>query len=171
MKFHIKMTGALMCAIRADLQRPHDFALERVGFVMAGAAYAGDGVTLYCRSYHPVEDEDYERTNAAGAQIGSDAMRKALERAYAHRSSLLHVHSHGGRGRPEFSATDLRSAAQFVPGFFNALPAIPHGLAVLSNDSARGLLWTAPKSRPVYVDGFAEVGARVRKYGATDDQA
>jgi hypothetical protein len=164
-KFHIKLTDALMRAIQHDLHRPHQFALERVGFITAGGAHAGKGVTLYCRDYHPVDDEDYESTLAAGAQIGTDAMRKALESALATRSALLHVHTHGGRGRPEFSSTDLRSAAQFVPAFFNALPGMPHGLVVLSNDSARGLIWTGPKTRPTYVDGFTQIGASVRKYG------
>lgn len=168
---HIKITDSLLRAIREDLRRPHTFAHERVGFLTAGAAYApGGGIILLCRAYHPVADEDYERSSAVGAQIGSDAMRKGIEAAYSNKSTVLHIHTHGGRGCPEFSGTDLRSAGQFVPGFFNALPRMPHGLVVLSNDNARGLLWTAPKSKPQYITGFIQVGAGVQKYGEHDEQ-
>jgi hypothetical protein len=92
-------------------------------------------------------------------------MRKGIEMAYSAKSSLIHIHSHGGSGQPEFSATDLGSARQFVPGFFNALPRMPHGLVVLSNDGARGLVWFGSRERPQEVNGFRQIGARVRKYG------
>lgn len=165
LEIKIKITEELLRSIRADLHRSHRFAHERVGFIMAGAAHTREGMHLFCRSYHPVDDNDYERSSTAGAQIGSDAMRKALEQAYAHRASLIHVHTHGGHGRPEFSAVDLRSARDFVPGFFNALPSMPHGLMVLSNDNARALIWTSAKSRPTYADGFSSVGAGLKKFG------
>lgn len=165
MKVQIKITDALLASINADLHRPHAFAFERVGFLTAGAARTRNGILLLCRAYHPVADDDYERSRFVGAQIGSEAMRKAIEAAYQHRSSLIHIHTHGGLGRPEFSHTDLNSAPEFVPGFFSALPRMPHGIVVLSNDNARGILWTAPKVAPEYVDGFVQVGAGIRKYG------
>ena len=172
MKTHIKIAAPLLGAIRADLLRRHPFALERVGFLTAGARWTGDGdLVLLCRDYQPVADEDYERNGSVGARIGSNAMRKALQEAYQHKSSILHIHTHGGRGRPEFSSVDLESARDFVPGFFNALPQMPHGIVVLSNDSARSLLWTSPKDLPRYVDGFQQVGTPLIKFGAEHEQA
>lgn len=166
MNILLKITDALLASVRADLHRPHRFALERVGFLTAGAARIQGGVLLVCRSYHPVADEDYERSSSVGAQIGSDAMRKGVEAAYTSRSSLIHIHTHGGFGKPEFSGIDLRSAPGFVPGFFNALPRMPHGLVVLSDDSARGLVWTKRDERPRDINGFVQVGSSVRKFGA-----
>ena len=151
--------------MRADLERPHRFAFERVGFLTAGTARVQDGFLLVCRSYHPIADEDYERSNSVGAQIGSSAMRKGIEAAYANSSSLIHIHTHGGVGDPEFSGVDLRSALGFVPGFFNALPRMPHGLVVLSDDSARGLLWTGRNNEPHNINGFVQVGSAVQKFG------
>lgn len=172
MKAHIKIAGALLSVIRADLHRAHPFAFERVGFLTTGARWTGDGdLVLLCRDYQPVADEDYERSSSVGARIGSNAMRKALQAAYQHRSAILHIHTHGGRGRPEFSSVDLSSARDFVPSFFNALPQMPHGIVVLSNDSARGLLWTGPKDRPHYVDGFQQVGAPLINFGAAHEPA
>lgn len=165
MKISVKILSPLLRDIRVDLHRHHPFACERVGFINAGATRIGDDLMLVVRDYQPVADGDYERSMAVGAQIGPDAIRKALEAAYKRKSCILHVHTHGGRGRPEFSPTDLKSAASFVPGFFNALPEMPHGIIVLSNDSARGLIWTAPKKRPTYVAGFVEIGAQLQRIG------
>lgn len=172
MKTYIKITSSLLKAVRADLHRRHEFAFERVGFLTAGASWtlAGD-LVLLCRDYQPVTDEDYERSSTVGARIGSDAMRKALQTAYRHKSAILHIHTHGGTGRPEFSPVDLHSAMEFVPSFFNALPQMPHGIVVLSNDSARCLLWTAPKDGPRYVDGFQQVGTPLIKFGGTNESA
>lgn len=167
MNITLRITDALLASVRADLGRPHRFALERVGFLTAGAARVQGGILLLCRAYHPVGDEDYERSRTVGAQIGSAAMRKGLEAALANNSALIHVHSHGGRGNPDFSGTDLRSADEFVPGFFNALPRVPHGLVVLSDDSARGVVWTSRRDRPRDINGFVQVGSAVRKFGAT----
>lgn len=164
MKVHIKITDTLLKAVRADLARPHAFAFERVGFLTAGATQVEGGILLLCRSYHPVADGDYERSRHVGAQIGSDAMRKGIEVAYPSKASLIHVHTHGGRGKPEFSATDIQSAFQFVPGFFNALPRTPHCLMVLSNDDAQAVVWLAPKSSPQFVDEVIQVGTGIRKF-------
>lgn len=172
MKTHIKIVGSLLSDIRADLHRRHAFAFERVGFLTAGASWTRHGdLVLLCRDYQPVADEDYEHSSTVGARIGSNAMRKALQAAYQHKSSILHIHTHGRRGRPEFSSVDLDSAREFVPGFFNALPQMPHGIVVLSNDSARGLLWTRPKGRPRYVDDFQQVGVAPTRFGAAHEPA
>ena len=165
MNILLKITAGLLASVRADLERPHRFAFERVGFLTAGAARVQDGFLLVCRSYHPIADEDYERSNSVGAQIGSSAMRKGIEAAYENSSSLIHIHTHGGVGDPEFSGVDLRSALGFVPGFFNALPRMPHGLVVLSDDSARGLLWTGRNNEPHNINGFVQVGSAVQKFG------
>lgn len=172
MNIFIKITEGLLARVRADLHRQHPFALERVGFLTAGATRTADGdILLLCRSYHPVADEHYEASATVGAQIGSEAMRQAIEVAHPGRSSLLHIHTHGGRGVPTFSKTDLVSGAQFVPGFFNALPRTPHGLLILSNTSARGLVWTAKNATPQHVDGFTLVGRSVLKFGDRYEQA
>jgi hypothetical protein len=78
---------------------------------------------------------------------------------------LLHVHAHGGRGRPEFSGIDLRSGAEFVPGFFHAIPRMPHGMIVLSNDSATAKVWLDECDHGTYVSGFTAVGAPLVKFG------
>ncbi|MCA1436800.1 hypothetical protein I6F33_28035 [Bradyrhizobium sp. BRP20] len=165
MKIHVKIAWELLASIRADLRRRHAFAHERVGFLKAGASMADGALLLFAIAYQPVADDDYERDPLVGARIGGSAMRKGLQFAYQSRSALLHVHAHGGRGRPEFSGIDLRSGAEFVPGFFHAIPRMPHGMIVLSNDSATAKVWLDESDRGTYASSFTAVGAPLVKFG------
>ncbi|MDF2116386.1 hypothetical protein PY365_12430 [Roseiarcaceae bacterium H3SJ34-1] len=163
MKVHLKINGYLLDTVRRDLDRPHAFAYERVGFFTAGATDLGDRLLLTIRGYMPVADEDYEFDRRVGAKIGSSAMRKAVQSAYRPAAALLHVHTHGGRGKPGFSGVDLNSANDFVPGFFETTPRMPHGLLVLSDNSAHGLLWLASDRPPVIIHEFLRIDAPLRR--------
>ena len=103
MTVHLKIDGRLLDTVRQDLHRPHPFAYERVGFFTAGVADLGDRLLLLVRDYTPVADADYEIDRKVGAKIGSAAMRKAVQSAYRPAATLLHVHTHGGQGKPGFS--------------------------------------------------------------------
>lgn len=167
MKARIKVPSAMLATIRADLARPHQFAHERVGFLTAGAAlFDGNGLLLLVRDYRPVDEEDYVPDRSVGVKIGADAMRKALQAAYRPASTVLHIHTHGGLGRPHFSGVDRRSAGEFIPSFFNPVPRMPHGIVVLSDDGANGLLWIDPHQAPVPIADIISVGGSYRKYGA-----
>lgn len=165
MRVRIKIPRQQLEDIRRDLHRPHAFAFERVGFLTAGVTRVEDGLMFLARTYCPVADEDYVPDPTVGVKIGGTAMRKGLELAYQPRSTLLHIHSHGGLGTPDFSGTDLRSGSEFVPGFFHTVPHMPHGMLVLSDDSATGMLWLGPDERSFYVAEFVQVGAPYRKFG------
>ena len=172
MTTRLKISGTLLDHLRRDLARPHRFAHERVGFLTAGAASAPDGLILLVRGYLPVADEDYEPAPGVGAWIGSAAMRKAVQAAYRPPSCLLHVHSHGGRGLPGFSNVDIESANAFVPGFFQSCPKMPHGLLVLSNDSATSILWVDPNASSVAIDRFVRVDRPVvQQWSAANELA
>ncbi len=157
MKVALKITGSLLDLVRRDLARPHFFAHERVGFLTAGAAAVPGGLMLVVRGYMPVADEDYEVAPKVGARIGSNAMRKAAQAAYRPASTILHVHTHGGRGLPGFSGVDLESGNEFVPGFFQSCPKMPHGLLVLSDNGATGLLWLEPGKPSMSIDRFIRI--------------
>lgn len=159
MKVTIKIMRSLLENVRLDLVRPHSFAHERVGFLIAAGGDTPAGIVLTICDYQPVADEDYEYNDSVGAQIGSEAMRKAVQAAYRPQRSLLHVHTHGGYGCPGFSHVDRRSAKEFVPGFLHPVPKMPHGLLVLSNDSAAGLFWKKFDEQPEPITDFIIVGA------------
>lgn len=163
MKVAVRLPSSLLGKMRGDLARPHAHAWERVGFLRAAAMGAPDRLLLLVRDYMPVADADYSRAPGVGAEIGSEAFRKALQWAYRPRSTLIHVHTHHGRGRPRFSGVDLKSGRQFVPSFFTTLPRLPQGMIVLSDDDAFGLLWLAEDQAPVVIDTFLQIGIGYRR--------
>ena len=160
MMIHFKITLALIDLIRRDLDRPHAFAAERVGFVSCrvGGLVPG-GLIVLAHSYHPVEDADYLRDWTVGAMMGPAAIRKAMQRAYNEPVGMFHVHMHDHRGSPWFSQVDLAENNKFVPDFWNARPEMPHGALVLSRDSIAGLCWNPPTKRRQTIDKFTIVGA------------
>ena len=91
----------LLRKVRGDLERPHEHAAERVGFLLCRAASLGsEGLLVLAADYHSVADEDYLRDESVGAMMGPAAIRKAMQRAYAGGAqdvSLFHVHMHGRR--------------------------------------------------------------------------
>lgn len=153
----------LLKAVRDDLHRPHPFAAERVGFFLCRAGRLNeDGTAILAAQYHVVEDGDYLDDNRVGAMMGPAAIRKAMQRAYnngARDIGLFHVHMHEHGGMPGFSHVDVSEYRKFVPDFFNAVPAMPHGAVVLSHDRAIGLCWPAKDSAPALIGRFASVGA------------
>jgi len=166
MKATFKLPGPALNEVQIDLQRRHPFAHERVGFLTAGVVETGDSnLILLAREYQKIDDDDYLSDSRVGAMIGAKAMRKALQMAYATKSALFHVHAHGGSGIPNFSSIDLKESQKFVPSFFNVIPQMPHGVIVLSNDSARGLLWFSADRPAVNVSAFREIGAPLKKFG------
>jgi hypothetical protein len=156
----------LFNAVRDDLERPHRFAAERVGFFLCRAGrLSDDGLVVLAAAYHPVEDDDYLPDDSVGAMMGPAAIRKAMQRAYAAGAgdiSLFHVHMHGHDGLPGFSRVDVDESKKFVPDFFNAAPLMPHGIVVLSHDRAIGLCWRGQTQHPTLIDRFAHVGAPMR---------
>jgi hypothetical protein len=164
MRVVFKITRALLSTIRIDLGRPHPFAHERVGFISAGLASSGDDVLALAHSYRPVLDNDYLRDPTIGAMMGADAIRNAMQWAMDGGGALFHVHTHGGRGVPEFSGVDVRENAKFVPDFFKVAPQCPHGALVLSDNAAKGTVWLERKGSPRLIDVFVEVGMPLRKW-------
>lgn len=167
MRSRFKITKGLLASIRADLGRPHPFAYERVGFVLAAAAQSASDVLVLAQEHHPVADEDYLPDSSVGAMMGPEAIRKAMEWALMKKVCIFHVHSHGGRGIPRFSAVDVRESTRFAPDFLKVAPQMIHGSIVLSDDAAAGRWRVSGNSGPHDVSEFVEVGIPMRKWGSS----
>lgn len=168
-----RATGAFMTRARRDLERPHRFAAERVGFVAVRAAWAREDLVLYAQEYFPVADDEYLKDRTVGAKIGQEALRKALEIALLNPVGMFHVHMHGFPVDPFskrlwFSRTDLREQLLFVPDFFKVNPDMPHGALVLSPDTAAGRVWLAP-DKIEQISEFALTGAQIRVSRSAED--
>lgn len=157
MKVLFKITDQLLDSIREDLERPHRFAAERVGFISARAAMTNN-LLIIAEGYHPVADEDYMDDMSVGAMMGQEAIRKALNVALLSPVGMFHVHMHSHHGRPGFSRTDLREQKKFVPDFFK-VSSLVHGAIVLSYDLQVGSVWLKP-NKVVPINEFNVVGSR-----------
>ncbi|MGE4296486.1 MAG: hypothetical protein AB7E47_00535 [Desulfovibrionaceae bacterium] len=164
MKITFKITAALLDGIRKDLDRPHAFAFERVGFIAAGLTTVAGGVMILAHAYRPVEDGDYIPDRTVGVMMGPEAIRKALQWAMCVRVALFHVHSHGGYGIPRFSGVDLRENAKFVPDFFKVAPQCAHGAIVLTSDAANGQIWLDRRQPCRPIDTFSVTGVPIKKW-------
>jgi len=164
MRVFFKIAERLLEETRKDLRRAHPFAAERVGFLLCRpTALAYDEILILAHSFHAVADEDYLDDPRAGATMGPDAIRKALEIAYNQHTSMFHVHIHEHRGKPGFSAIDSKETSRFVPDFWNVEPYLPHGAIVLSEDSAVGRCWLPDISGPYEISRLTAVGVPMRR--------
>jgi hypothetical protein len=162
MNLVFRVRADLLAFVRRDLERPHPFAAERVGFFTCRAGHLMDhGLLVLAGGYDPVADDDYLRDPRVGAMMGPAAIRKALQRAYNNGQEdigMFHVHMHDCRGYPGFSSTDLTESAKFVPDFYNVAPRMPHGTVVLSRDRAAGLCWLKQTEKFIEISRFSSVG-------------
>lgn len=150
----------LLRSVREDLDRPHAFAFERVGFLFCrfGSLPMGGLIVLGCE-YMIVADEHYINDNRFGAVVGAGAFRLALERTLTGAVGIFHVHMHSHRGTPSPSPIDLRETAKFVPDFFHVQSALPHGALVVSRDSISGRVWLNEDGRPIEITSVSVVGS------------
>lgn len=159
MKLTFRITDQLLGAVHADLNRPHPFAGERVGFLTCGVgALPGDGLAIYAAAYQPVLDEDYVEDHRVAAMLGSRAFRRMLQIAYRDPTSVFHVHRHDHPGLPSPSHTDETESARFVPDFWKVCPNHPHGIIILSLDSMCGRVWHPTSRQILPFTGYKIVG-------------
>ncbi len=169
MMIHVKMTKLIFDNMRADLSRPHPFAFERVGFVLARKEMSGDTLTIFATSYQPILDTLYIDDQEVGAKIGAEALRGIMQRAYLAKDCILHVHLHDHLGQPRFSKVDRIGYNQMIPSFHNIGGTAVHGGMIFSHDSAAGLIWTSKDKEPSPVNKLSIVGypLEIQKTGAS----
>lgn len=135
----VKIPRRLFEQAKADLFRPHAFAMERVGFFSTRCTRTKSITLVHCIEYHSVEDAHYIQDDSVGACIGSDAILRAMSRSRRNSVGQVHVHWHGGSELPEPSPTDTKSLPHLAVSLRNANKAEAHGWMILGeNDS-----WTS----------------------------
>lgn len=146
----IRLSKVLVEEMKADLRRPHPFAAERVGFlsVATGLSEGGEFLVLGLE-YRPVAAEHYIEDPYVGVKIGVGAIREAVDRVRLSRRGLFHVHMHEHRGGPRFSSTDRGEQPRLVESFRRVGGQLPHGMLVLSDDSAAAWVWLPGATTPV----------------------
>jgi hypothetical protein len=163
MKLTFKITSSLLKVIRENLERPHEFAYERVGFLSANVTLGASGLIFLANEFRPVADEDYVECTNAGALIGPEAIRLAMQWALTEGTSIFHVHSHGWM-MAKFSAVDLVTNGRLMPDFLSIVPQRPHGAIVLNDLSASGCAWLSRELNPYPINQFVEIGLPIKRW-------
>jgi hypothetical protein len=170
MRARVRIPAALYAAALADLKRPHAFAAERVGFMSAKVGNrSGEPLLVLATGYEPVDDGHYVEDEYVGARINADAIRANMQRILDTGEGSFHVHLHPHRGAPRLSRTDRREIPRLVESFRPVGPDAAHGIIVLSEDRALGVVLRPGEPEPVEAEEIAVVGWPLRFLGGEDD--
>jgi hypothetical protein len=165
MRVAIKFPGPLYEAVRRDLERPHAFAEERVGFVGGRiGTLSGEACVVLITRYDAIPDNDYVEDSDVGAKIGQDAIVRATQAAYygrAAREGLFHIHLHPHRGQTWMSRVDACDTPQIIQGIQAVSPNAPHGIIILSMDHGSGWVWLPSSKHPIVAESLSVIGAPV----------
>jgi hypothetical protein len=153
----IKINSALLEKMLRDLERPHPFAWERVGFLSCSQVLDSTGPILLCHDYHPVPNDDYLVDKKCGARIGEAAIQMAMQRVLDNGFAQLWVHTHGRTSRTTPSRLDREEAPNVVRSLTNVDSSLCHGWAVLSEREATGQIHL-PNRGLVEVDELTVLG-------------
>jgi len=159
----IRLTRGLYTKVKADLDRPHEFAHERVGFLFGKYVARGELQPLVLLTrYQPVADEHYSPSEEFGALIGSDSILTTMQELRNRRGSrecAFHVHMHLHKGQPGLSRADRRGLPPLIPSFQRMSPDGCHGLLILSEDHGLAWTWSPGNSTPeiartIFITGY-----------------
>lgn len=168
MTAHIRLLKSLYERVLADLQRPHPFASERVGFLLArmGTA-ANDTHLIFLVDYLPVPDDQYLPTTdlAIGAEISSAAIRNTMQRVMSTGEGAFHAHLHEHLGRPRFSRVDMKDLPLLAQSFQCASPVSAHGGFLFSKDDCTASIWLPGQSDPVTAGKISVIGYPLQFHG------
>ena len=161
MKTTVRIARRLLDEIETDLDRPHRFAKERLGFVLARWSRAGSELIVMPFQYLPIADDNYIEDAWVGAKMNSTAIRSALQATLDNKAACLHVHAHHPM-MPFFGDLDLAEQDKLLPSFLAIVPGAPHGALLLHGTGAVARLWPAAGVPPTYAEQVTVVGLPMR---------
>jgi hypothetical protein len=157
MKATVRIPRRLFIEIGEDLDHPHAFARERLGFVLARWAEAAGELVVLPFEYISIADENYIDDARVGAKMNSAAIRAALQATLNSRAACLHVHAHHP-AMPFFGKLDLAEQEKLMPSFLATVPNAPHGALLLYGSGALARLWSGDNEPPSYAERVTVVG-------------
>lgn len=160
----IKLTGALHAEILQDLERPHPFAAERIGFVTGRMGTLGDGKLILLTGYRVIPDHEYIKDLKVGARIGSEAITWAMQAAYRGRpkhEGVFHIHLHGYHGQTGMSGVDRCEVPPMIPGFQSVGREAAHGIIILSLDHGSAWVWLPGRQESIEAASIAVIGSPI----------
>lgn len=168
MSARIRLLNSLYESVLADLQRPHPFASERVGFLFARMGTTSDAThIIFLLEYVPVPDNQYLPMTdlEIGAEISSEAIRDTMQRVISTGEGVFHAHLHDHLERPRFSRIDMKDLPLLVRSFQHASPASAHGGFLFSKNNCMAAVWLPGQCEHVTAEKITVVGYPLRFHG------
>lgn len=159
MNLTVRIPKSVLSEAQKDLDRPHPFAYERVGFFRCRPTDRSDIVVI--TGYDGVPDEHYVCNAMVGACIGVIAIQLAMQRVLTYKVGQIHIHKHGHLGPPSPSSIDLTNQPRLVTSFRILDPTLPHGFMILSDTHVWGSFGIPGQQRMVEFTSASVVSGRV----------
>lgn len=153
-----KIPKSLRKIIFADLKRSHEYAYERVGFILTRVYESNNDKLILAYDYCAVADEDYIDDENVGARINSNAIRKAMQVALTQKCGVFHVHLHMHLGKPTESFSDEEGIQPMMASVSRVNLHEDFGYLILSNDSAICKIYSEKKEEFFEPDIYTEIG-------------
>lgn len=156
----LRFSSDLEKQVRDDLERPHEFASERVGFISASHIKLSSGkYIIFLKEYFLVPDEFYINDPLVGARINSSAIHDALQRIIDTKKGSFHVHLHSfQKQNPEFSKTDLKDNPEIVKAFSFAGRDQIHGMIIFGAKGFNALVKVPGDTELIQVSKITSIG-------------
>lgn len=162
-KIQIRIASVVYAAMQKDLERPHEFAYERVGFLLTRSIKVAFGTEIIVATgYLPVADEDYVQDKSVGAKISSEAIRKIMQVMFDKKCGCFHVHKHEGWGKPYPSYTDKESLPALAKSLSGISGMHSTGFLILSDNSFFANAFVDKAQTPSLVTNFSVVGSPMK---------
>jgi hypothetical protein len=158
MNTNVRIARNLLTRVRADLSRPHAFAVERVGFLYGCLADTATTPLVLLTDYEPVADHNYINDPCSGARIDSTAIRTAMQGVLDRGHGGFHVHMHNWPGRPILSPMDAKEIPPVVTGLRRVGIKQAHGIILLHDMECAAWVWHPDNNAADEAESFSVVG-------------
>jgi hypothetical protein len=153
-----RIPKALKKKINFDLSRKHNYAYERVGFVLTRTHWIDDEAIILAYDYKSVADDDYIEDREVGARINSSAIKQALEKAYYEKCGIFHVHSHSHLEKPLESCSDIAGIRPLIESISRIDKTQLFGYIIFSENSALCQIKSPNNKSFIESSVYSEVG-------------
>lgn len=134
---NIKISQQLFNKVVNDLNRRHEFAYERVGYLIGTL----EDETLTLDDWLSFDDDLYVDNNEVGARIGSNGMSLLMRTVFKTKKHFFHTHIHDFQDTPSASFVDERSWKEVNSALFDFSGKGPHGGIVIGKKRTLVKYW------------------------------
>ena len=153
-----KIPKSLKNEIVKDLEQVHEYAYERVGFMLTRSYKNDKEIMILAYDYHSVANEHYINDDQVGARINSDAIRAAMQVSLTEQCGIFHVHRHSHMGKPSESFSDEEGIHPMMASISRVNLNEKSGYLILSEDSAMCKVYSKDNDAFLEADIYSEVG-------------